>query len=83
MSSWAHARAHAQAFVQFRADQASSCAYKLRNSGETLGADGGLVCPCVGGHPVLPPGNCDRSDATPSLSAKLLVSGYLTRLRQT
>jgi hypothetical protein len=24
---------HAQAFIQFRADQASSCAYKLRNSG--------------------------------------------------
>jgi hypothetical protein len=34
MSSWTHARvSHAQAFVQFRADQASSCAYKLRNSG--------------------------------------------------
>src|SRR6266542_6907289 len=28
---------HAQAFVQFRADQARSCAYKLRNSGQ-LGA---------------------------------------------
>jgi len=25
---------YAQAFVQFRADQARSCAYKLRNSGE-------------------------------------------------
>jgi hypothetical protein len=34
MSSWAHARApYGQAFVHFRADQASSCAYKLRNSG--------------------------------------------------
>ena len=34
MSSWAHARTpYAQAFVQFRADQARSCAYKLRNSG--------------------------------------------------
>src|SRR6266536_1536213 len=34
MSSWAHARTpYVQAFGQFRADQARSCAYKLRNSG--------------------------------------------------
>jgi hypothetical protein len=29
---------HTQAFMQFRADQASSCAYKLRNSGEKTSA---------------------------------------------
>ena len=30
---------YAQAFVQFRADQARSCAYKLRNSGLTTDPD--------------------------------------------
>jgi hypothetical protein len=50
--------------------------------GWTAGAGGGLVCPCVGGHPVLPPGNCDRFVAALSPSAKLLVGGYLNRLRQ-
>jgi hypothetical protein len=34
MGWWAHAwTPHAQAFVQFRVDQARSCAYKPRNSG--------------------------------------------------
>jgi hypothetical protein len=38
MGSWAHTwTPYAQAFVQFRADQARSCAYKLRNSGVPLG----------------------------------------------
>src|SRR6266511_4238369 len=43
------------------------------------GTDGGLVCPCVGGHPALPSGNSDRSGAALSPSAKLLVSWYLHR----
>jgi hypothetical protein len=37
------------------------------------------ACPCVGGHPVPPPGNSGHPDATPALGAKLLVRGGLRR----
>jgi hypothetical protein len=37
---------YAQAFVQFRADQARSCAYKLRNSGIISDPQGGELPAC-------------------------------------